>query len=64
MVAVFFVCMDLLYPNPKGSLPQSGRSEEGPSESTRQTPTRESNMLREARTGEYNGASGFDGKGR
>jgi hypothetical protein len=40
MVAVFFVCMDLLYSSPKGSLRQSGRSGEGPSGSTRQTPTR------------------------
>jgi hypothetical protein len=41
MVAVFFVCMDLLYSGTKGSLRQSGRSEEGPSESTRQMPTRD-----------------------
>jgi hypothetical protein len=40
MVVVFFVCMNLLYSGTKGSLRQSGRSGEGPSESTRQTPTR------------------------
>lgn len=41
MVAVFFVCMDLVYSNPKGSLRQDGRSGEGPSESARQTATRD-----------------------
>jgi hypothetical protein len=40
LVAVFFVCMDLLYSNAKGSLRQSDRSGEEPSESTRQTSTR------------------------
>jgi hypothetical protein len=40
LVAVFFVCMDLVYSDTKGSLRQSGRSGEGPSESTSQTPTR------------------------
>jgi len=41
MVAVFFVCMDLLYSNTKRSLRQSGRSGEGPSEPTRETSTRD-----------------------
>ncbi len=41
LVAVFFVCMDLMYSNAKGSLRQSGRSENEPSESTKQTSTRD-----------------------
>jgi len=41
LVAVFFVCMDLMYSNAKGSLRQSGRSGEGPSEPTRETSTRD-----------------------
>ena len=41
LVAVFFVCMDLVYSNAKGSLRQSGRSGEEPSEPTRQTSTRD-----------------------
>ena len=41
MVAVFFVCMDLVYSNQKGSLRQSGRSEKGPNEPTRQTAARD-----------------------
>jgi hypothetical protein len=41
LVAVFFVCMDLLYSNAKKPLRQSDRSQEEPSESTRQTPTRD-----------------------
>jgi hypothetical protein len=41
LVAVFFVCMSLLYSNTKGSLRQSGRSGKEPSEPTRQTSTRD-----------------------
>ena len=41
LVAVFFVCMDLLYSNSKKPLRQSDRSKEEPSELTRQTPTRD-----------------------
>ena len=41
LVAVFFVCMDLVYSNPKGSLRQSGRSGERGSEPTREMPTRD-----------------------
>jgi hypothetical protein len=41
LVAVFFVCMDLLYPKAKKPLRQSDRSKEEPSESARQTPTRD-----------------------
>jgi p-aminobenzoyl-glutamate transporter AbgT len=41
LVAVFFVCMDLVYSSAKGSLRQSDRSGEGPSEPTRETPARD-----------------------
>jgi hypothetical protein len=41
LVAVFFVCMDLLYSKVKKPLRQSDRSKEEPSESARQTPTRD-----------------------
>lgn len=40
LVAVFFVCMDLVYSIPKGSLRQSDRSGEGSSEPTAETSTR------------------------
>jgi hypothetical protein len=41
LVAVFFICMDLLYANAKGSLSQSGRSGERVSKPTRETSTRD-----------------------
>jgi hypothetical protein len=40
LVAVFFVCMDLVYSDGKRSLRESDRSGDGSSESTSQTPTR------------------------
>jgi hypothetical protein len=40
LVAVFFVCMDLVYSDGKKSLRPSDRSGEGPGESASQTPTR------------------------
>lgn len=41
LVAVFFVCIDLMYSNAKGSMSQSGRSGERVSEPTRKTSTRD-----------------------
>lgn len=41
LVAVFFICIDLMYADEKGSLSQSGRSGERVSEPTRETSTRD-----------------------
>ncbi len=41
LVAVFFICIDLMYADEEGSLNQSGRSGERGSEPTREMPTRD-----------------------
>lgn len=40
LIAVFFVCMNLLYADAKGPRPQSNRSMEQPSEPTREPSVR------------------------